>query len=141
MLAAQLARCPQSCRITSFTEPQSEQLSRRLSNPGSSDSSGTRLAFDDAQTLFEAVVGSFDPVEQRLAAYQESRSPGAAKLVGAMEESYQWYESITDYMHLSPLDFAYSYMTRTGRIDDDRLRREHPQFMAQWEASQAETVS
>jgi hypothetical protein len=33
------------------------------------------------------------------------------------------------------MDFAHSYITRSGRIDDARLRAMSPQFMARYEAS------
>ena len=34
------------------------------------------------------------------------------------------------------MDFAHSYITRSGRIDNARLRAMSPQFMARYEASQ-----
>jgi hypothetical protein len=37
-------------------------------------------------------------------------------------------------MQLGLLDFAYSYITRSGRIDDSRLRAMSPAFMARYEA-------
>jgi hypothetical protein len=40
-------------------------------------------------------------------------------------------------MQLTPLEFGYSYMTRSGRVDDDRLRQLAPEFMAKYEAAKA----
>ena len=37
-------------------------------------------------------------------------------------------------MKLGLMDFAYSYITRSGRIDDARLRAMSPAFMARYEA-------
>jgi len=33
------------------------------------------------------------------------------------------------------MDFGYSYITRSGRIDDARLKAMSPQFMARYEAA------
>jgi hypothetical protein len=38
-------------------------------------------------------------------------------------------------MALAPLDFAYSYITRSGRIDPARLREMSPGFMARYDAA------
>ena len=38
-------------------------------------------------------------------------------------------------MQLDLMDFAYSYITRSGRIDDSRLRTMSPAFMARYEAA------
>jgi hypothetical protein len=40
-------------------------------------------------------------------------------------------------MKLALLDFAYSYITRSGRIDDTRLRAMSPRFMARYEAARS----
>ena len=37
-------------------------------------------------------------------------------------------------MELPPLDFAFDYLTRSGRLDMDRLREIAPAFMARYEA-------
>ncbi len=56
------------------------------------------------------------------------------KLLGIAEQSYTWYESFHEKMELDALPLAYSYMTRSGRIDDATLRQKAPRFMAQYEA-------
>ena len=40
-------------------------------------------------------------------------------------------------MSLPPLDFAFDYITRSGRIDMDRLRTLAPRFMTRYEAERA----
>ncbi len=42
-------------------------------------------------------------------------------------------------MKLEPMAFAYSYITRSGRIDDARLRTMSPNFMAGYEASRSKS--
>ena len=36
-------------------------------------------------------------------------------------------------MALAPLDFAMSYITRSGRVDLERLRKLSPRFVARYE--------
>jgi hypothetical protein len=57
-----------------------------------------------------------------------------AKLVAAADASAAWYEQFAARMQLPPLDFAMSYVTRSGRVDRERLRRTSPEFMAAYEA-------
>ncbi len=55
----------------------------------------------------------------------------------AARTSADWYEKFPEHMRLGLMDFAYSYITRSGRIDDARLRAMSPAFMARYEASTA----
>ena len=71
----------------------------------------------------------------RLARYQSERKPIVKKLVTAARTSADWYEHFPEHMKLDLMDFAYSYITRSGRIDDARLRAMSPQFMARYEAA------
>jgi hypothetical protein len=57
------------------------------------------------------------------------------KLVAAARSSAAWYEQFPEHMKLGLMDFAHSYITRSGRIDDVRLRAMAPLFMARYEAS------
>jgi 2-polyprenyl-6-methoxyphenol hydroxylase-like FAD-dependent oxidoreductase len=96
--------------------------------------SGTRLAIEDAMALTKALEAERD-VSAALVRYQTERQPIVKKLVTAARTSADWYERFPEHMKLDLMDFAYSYITRSGRIDDARLRAMSPAFMARYEAS------
>jgi 2-polyprenyl-6-methoxyphenol hydroxylase-like FAD-dependent oxidoreductase len=96
--------------------------------------SGTRLAIEDAIALVKALDAEGD-ISSALVRYQTERQPIVKKLVTAARTSADWYEKFADHMKLDLSDFAYSYITRSGRIDDARLRAMSPLFMARYEAS------
>jgi 2-polyprenyl-6-methoxyphenol hydroxylase-like FAD-dependent oxidoreductase len=95
--------------------------------------SGTRLAFEDAIALARAIRAHPSDVPAALAAYQAQRKPILDKLVKAANASAQWYENFGTYMALPPYDFAMSYLSRTGRMDLERIRKVAPEFVAEWE--------
>jgi len=97
--------------------------------------SGTRLAIEDAIALAKALEAETE-LGAGLARYQAERKPVVQKLVRAARTSADWYEHFPAHMRLDPMDFAYSYITRSGRIDNARLRAMSPQFMARYEAWQ-----
>jgi hypothetical protein len=43
-------------------------------------------------------------------------------------------------MQLDPVDFVMSYITRSGRVDRDRLREVSPLFVAAYEATSQDSV-
>lgn len=96
--------------------------------------SGTRLAIEDAIALVKALESEAH-VTTALARYQAERKPIVKKLVMAARASAGWYEKFPDHMKLGPMDFAYSYVTRSGRIDEARLRMMAPRFMRTYEAA------
>jgi 2-polyprenyl-6-methoxyphenol hydroxylase-like FAD-dependent oxidoreductase len=96
--------------------------------------SGTRLAIEDAIALTKALEAEAD-IAGALARYETERKPIVKKLVTAARTSADWYEKFPDHMKLDLMDFAYSYITRSGRIDDARLRAMSPEFMARYETS------
>jgi 2-polyprenyl-6-methoxyphenol hydroxylase-like FAD-dependent oxidoreductase len=98
--------------------------------------SGTRLAIEDAIALAKALELEPD-ISAALARYQAGRKPIVQKLVTAARTSADWYEHFSEHMKLDLMDFAYSYITRSGRIDDARLRAMSPQFMARYESSRS----
>ncbi|MBR1124696.1 FAD-dependent monooxygenase [Bradyrhizobium lablabi] len=95
--------------------------------------SGTRLAIEDAIALTKALEAE-ETIPAALARYETERKPIVKKLVTAARTSADWYEHFPEHMKLGLMDFAYSYITRSGRIDDARLRVMSPAFMARYEA-------
>ena len=98
--------------------------------------SGTRLAMEEAIALVRSLA-SHDDVDEALAAYQSERQPIARKIVDAANTSAAWYDTFAGKMDMAPLDFAFDYMTRSGRVDMQRLRGIAPRFMQRYEAEKA----
>ena len=89
--------------------------------------SGTRLAMEDAIALNKALNEETN-VQAALAAFEAARRPIVEKLVTAADASGAWYDRFPGHMNLSPRDFAWSYIQRSGRIDPGRLARISPKF-------------
>ncbi|MGC3985612.1 MAG: FAD-dependent monooxygenase [Pseudorhodoferax sp.] len=105
--------------------------------------SGTRIAMEDAIALAEALVQGGDdpsvPPVERLKHFAETRGPAKRKLISASEKSYRWYEDIAQWMErYTPYDFVHAFMTRTGRVSDERLAAAYPELMAQIRQARAE---
>jgi 2-polyprenyl-6-methoxyphenol hydroxylase-like FAD-dependent oxidoreductase len=99
--------------------------------------SGTRLAMEDAIALWKALRDT-STLPEALALYQERRLPPMKKILDAANASIRWYERMDELIRLSPLDFAYSYMKRTGRVDHGEVARRDPKLAAAWECSHPE---
>jgi 2-polyprenyl-6-methoxyphenol hydroxylase-like FAD-dependent oxidoreductase len=89
--------------------------------------SGTRLAMEDAIALNKA-LGEHADVREALRAFEAARRPIVDKLVTAADASGAWYDRFPEHMNLSPRDFAWSYIQRSGRIDPERLAKISPKF-------------
>ena len=98
--------------------------------------SGTRLALEDAIALDKALA-AHRAVPDALAAFEAARRPVLEKLVAGANGSADWYERFGEHMRLAPLDFAMSYITRSGRIDLERLRTLSPRFVGRYERERA----
>lgn len=96
--------------------------------------SGTRLAMEDVIALVKALECEND-IARGLVAYETGRRPIVEALVAAARRSADWYERFPMHMRLAPLDFAHSYITRSARIDEGRLREMSPLFMARYEGA------
>jgi len=95
--------------------------------------SGTRLAMEDAIALDKALSAHEGDLDAALIAYETARRPVLAKLVAGANGSATWYEQFAERMQLAPIDFAMSYVTRSGRVDLDRLRKLSPRFVQRFE--------
>jgi 2-polyprenyl-6-methoxyphenol hydroxylase-like FAD-dependent oxidoreductase len=89
--------------------------------------SGTRLAMEDAIALNKALIEQRD-VRAGLQAFEAARRPVVEKLVAAADSSGAWYDRFPEQMNLSPRDFAWRYIQRSGRIDPERLAKISPRF-------------
>jgi 2-polyprenyl-6-methoxyphenol hydroxylase-like FAD-dependent oxidoreductase len=96
--------------------------------------SGTRLALEDVIALVIALDNEPHDLRAALEAYEATRRPVVETLVKAAKTSASWYEHFPEHMKLAPLDFGYSYITRSGRIDDNQLRAMSPRFMEGYDA-------
>ena len=91
--------------------------------------SGTKLALEDAIALAQAFDGAGD-VPQALAAFERNRRPRVEQYQQAALDSLHWFESVSNYMHLDPMRLTVSCMTRSNRIDVQKLRQRDPEFVA-----------
>ncbi|KFC64826.1 putative Aromatic-ring hydroxylase [Bosea sp. LC85] len=92
--------------------------------------SGTRMALEDAIALAGALAA--EPTrEAAFARYVATREGPMAKLTSAAQGSFDWYERFSEKMkRLEPAAFALSFLRRTGRISDERMLRDFPDFLA-----------
>ncbi len=92
--------------------------------------SGTRAAFEDAIALDRALGEAGEDTEKALGIFERSRRPVVEKLHAAANQSSYWYEKFPDKMaRFDALGLAYDYMTRSGRLDEERLAKMAPEFM------------
>jgi len=91
--------------------------------------SGTRMAFEDAIALDRAFADAGEDVSLALVIFERERRPVVEKILAAATASSYWYERLAEKMQLGPVELAYDYMSRSGRMTDERLRELSPKFM------------
>jgi len=83
--------------------------------------SGTKLALESAIALADYLH-----TEPTMAAafrrYEEERRSEVLRLQSAARNSTEWFEHIERYLHLDPVQFNYSLLTRSQRISHENLR-------------------
>ena len=96
--------------------------------------SGTKLALEDSIALHQC-FDTTDDIGKALSSFESIRKPVIEEYQAAAFDSMRWFENARDYMNLSPIELAYALMTRSGRVDDEALRRRDPEFMKAFEIS------
>jgi len=90
--------------------------------------SGTKLALEDSIAL-QQCWDKTGEVNATLQEFERVRRPVIEEYQAAALESCVWFENARQFMHLKPIELAYDIMTRSGRVDDESLRRRDPAFM------------
>lgn len=99
--------------------------------------SGTRLAMGDAVALAEAIAAE-PSLDEALARYEGERFAVVERTQAAAAESLGWFARYHRYAGLAPPAFAYSLLSRSGRVQYDGLRRRDPALLASLERWYAE---
>lgn len=104
--------------------------------------SGTKLALEDAIVLAGAFADAPDP-GRALPLFEERRRPRVEQYQQAALDSLRWFENMGEYTHLDPIPFAVEAMTRSRRVDFEKLRQRDPAFVARvetWRGRHGEQV-
>lgn len=102
--------------------------------------SGTKLALEDAIALFQCFAARMD-VPRALAEFERTRKPIIEEYQQAAHESRIWFENAGDYIHLDPLPFAFSLMTRSKRVAYESVKKRDPAFIAAYESHLSDRAS
>jgi len=96
--------------------------------------SGTKLAMEDAIALATSFQ-RHDGVNSALIEFESTRKPYIEEYQAAALESMLWFENVRQYKDLSPIELAYSLMTRSGRVDHEELKKRDAEFVEAYEAA------
>jgi 2-polyprenyl-6-methoxyphenol hydroxylase-like FAD-dependent oxidoreductase len=99
--------------------------------------SGTKLALEDAIALHQCFESTAE-IGEALKKFELVRRPVIEEYQAAAFDSMLWFENARDYMSRSPIELAYALMTRSGRVDDEDLRRRDSEFIARHEREAAD---
>jgi anthraniloyl-CoA monooxygenase len=83
--------------------------------------SGTKLAFESAIAL-AGYLHSEPTLAAAFQRYEQERRTEVLRLQSAARNSTEWFEHIDRYLHLDPVQFNYSLLTRSQRISHENLR-------------------
>ncbi|MCO5057829.1 MAG: bifunctional salicylyl-CoA 5-hydroxylase/oxidoreductase [Rhizobiaceae bacterium] len=83
--------------------------------------SGTKLALESAIAL-AGYMHSEPGLAAAFEKYEDARRTEVLKLQSAARNSLEWFEDVERYLHLDPVQFNYSLLTRSQRISHENLR-------------------
>lgn len=83
--------------------------------------SGTKLALESAIALADYVHSEPD-LSAAFRRYEDERRLEVLRLQSAARNSTEWFEEVERYLHLDPVQFTYSLLTRSQRISHENLR-------------------
>ncbi len=83
--------------------------------------SGTKLAMESAVALADYLHSEPD-MPAAFAKYEDARRTEVLRLQSAARNSMEWFEDVERYLHLDPVQFNYSLLTRSQRISHENLR-------------------
>ncbi len=84
--------------------------------------SGTKLALESAIAL-AGYLHSEPTLQAAFQRYEDERRTEVLKLQSAARNSTEWFEDVERYLHLDPVQFNYSLLTRSQRISHENLRQ------------------
>lgn len=125
---------PKIVKSTSWMNGNITLIGDALKTMHPSIGSGTRVAMQDAMALADACQEHPRNIESALKKFEESRRAKVEKLQEVAIQSIRWYESVSDLLHLSPFEFAYDYMMRTGKLTHEKIREMDPTFIREYES-------
>jgi len=83
--------------------------------------SGTKLAMESAISMAD-YLASEPSLPAAFAKYEAARRTEVLRLQSAARNSLEWFEDVERYLHLDPVQFNYSLLTRSQRISHENLR-------------------
>ena len=84
--------------------------------------SGTKLALESAIAL-AGYLKTEPSMADAFRRYEDERRTEVLRLQSAARNSTEWFEEVERYLHLDPVQFNYSLLTRSQRISHENLRQ------------------
>ena len=104
--------------------------------------SGTKLAMEDAVALNDSINGFDGDLLRALPEFQKVRQPAVDSIQRAAQVSMEWFEDVERYYDtMEPMEFSYSLLTRSLRINHENLRSRDTKLVAEIDAVVAEKAA